>query len=223
MTNLASNAGSALPPETVNEAHARPRQERSFGTAVAMRRRVQRALDEEKSGRSIQPCGQKVEVRDGNEGSRRHGRRNGSDDKRRCRQGRTHAARRAGAAFELHELVEVVRRGQITHIAIAGCLVPIISHAHSMLVMPSGRVAIGFGRLDRRASQHPVVVRTAVEHGGSREALHGQREQQQPHQRSSKSGEHCRSVKRIERADMCMTLRAAIRPRRTRGQCEASA
>lgn len=223
MTNLASIADGKQPPETVNEAHAQPRQERGFGAAMTARGRVQRPLSEEESGRSIQPVGHEVDMGRGNEAGRRHGRRHGSDGKRRRRQRCTHATRRAGAAFDLREFVQMVGRREVVRATVADRLVMVVSNARHVLVLPDSRVTMTSVRLGRCGDQQPMVVRTTVEHGRGREALQGQREQQQPHQRGTKSEDHLRSVDRFEKAGLRATWSAGHTPRRKRGQSAASA
>lgn len=67
-------------------------------------------------------------------------------------------------------------------------------HARLMMMLPGGHVLVRFVRSGNRSHHHPVVVRAAIEHGRRREALEGQREQQQPHHYGTKAEYHSESV-----------------------------
>lgn len=166
-------------------------------------RRARRPLSEEGSRGAIQPVGPEVDVRGGNEDGRRHGRRNAGHGMRRGRQRCTHAARRAGTAFELRKIVEMLDRRQVFRAVVADRAVMAVSPDRGVPVMPARRVVMRLIRWCRCRAQQPMVIRPAMKHGRGREALQGQRDQQQPHQRGTESADHRRSVERMERAGSC--------------------
>ena len=165
-------------------------------TTLAVRKRVQRPLNEEKSGRSIQPVGHEVDVSGRNEDGRCHGRGERCDHQRGCRQRGPHAARSTGTALELHELVQMVHRGR-TMLIVADCVCVLVAGSAGLVrMMTAHRMVTRFSRCSHRSCQHPMMVRTAVDHGRRRQPLEGKREQHEPHQHRLETPIHGESVNR---------------------------